>query len=100
MRLKATESAVISTDGVMDENRAASYCCGMPAASRTLFQRANSSAMCLPNSSGVEPPTTTPALVSRSLHRRFGQDLIDRLVEPGDDRRRRCHAARTRRTRW
>ena len=38
----------------------------MPAASRTLFQRATSAAMCLPNASGVEPPTTTPALVSRS----------------------------------
>ena len=44
----------------------ARYCCAIPAASRTLFQRASSPAMNLPNSSGVEPCTVTPALVSRS----------------------------------
>src|SRR5262249_12336406 len=43
---------------------ASSYCCGMAAASRTLFQRAYSFAMNLPKASGVEPCTTTPALVS------------------------------------
>src|SRR5262249_13400818 len=41
------------------------YCCGMPAASRTAFQRANSRAMCSPNASGLEPRTTTPAVVKR-----------------------------------
>src|SRR6266571_5988979 len=41
------------------------YCCGIPAASRTAFQRANSRAMCWPNASAVEPRTTTPAVVKR-----------------------------------
>src|SRR5262249_2577630 len=43
----------------------ASYCCGIPAASRPASQRLNSRAMCSPNSSGVEPRTTTPAVVRR-----------------------------------
>ena len=42
------------------------YCCAIPAASRTAFQRASSLARCLPNASGEEPCTTTPALVNRS----------------------------------
>ena len=37
----------------------------MPAASRTASQRANSAAMNVPNSSGVEPCTTTPAATRR-----------------------------------
>src|SRR5205085_1534357 len=42
-----------------------SYCCGIPAASRTLVQRASSSAMNSPKASGVEPCTVTPALIRR-----------------------------------
>src|SRR5438874_1584678 len=39
--------------------------CGIPAASRTAFQRANSRTMCSPKASGVEPRTRTPAVVKR-----------------------------------
>src|SRR5262245_52918313 len=48
------------------DTQGADYCCWMPAASRTLFQRASSPSMNLPKASGVEPLMTTPALVSRS----------------------------------
>src|SRR5450756_1738116 len=42
-----------------------SYCCGMPAVSRTVFQRLYSFARNFPNSSGVELLTTTPTAAMR-----------------------------------
>jgi hypothetical protein len=42
------------------------YCCGIPRPRGTVFERANSLAMCLSNASAVEPRTTTPAVIERA----------------------------------
>src|SRR5262245_55355056 len=73
-RLRPSTDYAVSIQHDCDLRHAASYppasddhCCGMPAASRTLFHRTSSALMCLPNASGVDPRTTTPALVNRAL---------------------------------
>src|SRR5262249_57661962 len=67
------------------------YCCGMPAASRTAFQRLNSRAMCSPKASALEPRTTTPAVVRRfctasSLRLSLMVVLSLAMISPGTPR--------------
>ena len=61
------------------------YCCGMPAASRTAFQRLNSALQVLAERLGGGALHDHAGLGQPLAHRLILEDLVERRVELGDD---------------